>query len=276
MPAEERAIQFDCLGSMLYGVLHVPEHAATRALLVVTGGPQYRAGSHRQFVLLGRELARCGVPVLRFDYRGMGDSEGTPRSFEAVDDDIASAAAALVRELPEVREFVLWGLCDGATAAALYAPCDVRVRGLVLANPWIRSEASEAQAMVRHYYGKRLLQGAFWRKLLGGSINPWRAAADLLRAVWRGRVTPPAEGGIAQRMLGALQQFEGHVLLVSSGADLTAREFDTVVSACPNWRRALARVRLTRRELHGANHTFAQRVWRDQVARWTADWIRSW
>ena len=55
--------------------------AGPRGVLIVTGGPQYRAGSHRQFVLLARFLAARGMAVLRFDYRGMGDSEGAPRDY---------------------------------------------------------------------------------------------------------------------------------------------------------------------------------------------------
>jgi len=45
-------------------------------------------GSHRQFVQLARRLAKQGYPTLRFDYRGMGDSEGVYRSFENVGPDL--------------------------------------------------------------------------------------------------------------------------------------------------------------------------------------------
>ena len=34
--------------------------------------------------------------------------------------------------------------------------------------------------------------------------------------------------------------------------------------------------RVTRRELAGANHTFSRRVWRDAVAGWTLEWLRTW
>ena len=43
------------------------------AVLVVVGGPQVRAGSHRHFVQLARHLATHGHAVMRFDVRGMGD-----------------------------------------------------------------------------------------------------------------------------------------------------------------------------------------------------------
>lgn len=66
-------------------MLHHPnEHEVPLGLLMVVGGPQYRVGSHRQFVLLARDLAAAGIPVFPFDYRGMGDSTGQARDFEGI------------------------------------------------------------------------------------------------------------------------------------------------------------------------------------------------
>jgi hypothetical protein len=66
------------------------------------------------------------------------------------------------------------------------------------------------------------------------------------------------------------------VLLILSGNDLTAREFIDVTDASKPWRLLLASPRLTRHVLAGATHTFSRRDWRDQVAEWTATWVRSW
>ncbi|MGZ5200780.1 MAG: hydrolase 1, exosortase A system-associated, partial [Telluria sp.] len=84
----ERALAFPCGGDWLYGVASLPAQAGACGVLIVVGGPQYRAGSHRQFTLLARSLADAGIPAMRFDYRGMGDSDGGVRSFESVDEDI--------------------------------------------------------------------------------------------------------------------------------------------------------------------------------------------
>src|SRR4051812_2979776 len=92
---QERAVAFDCQGERLYGVISLPSSASnqpvTRGVLIVVGGPQYRAGSHRQFTLLARSLAARGIAAMRFDYRGMGDSEGAMRDFESVQDDVRAA-----------------------------------------------------------------------------------------------------------------------------------------------------------------------------------------
>ena len=82
MNYEEQAITFDCHGASLYGIASVPQQSGARGVLIVVGGPQYRVGSHRQFALLARSLAAQGIPAMRFDYRGMGDSVGEPHTFE--------------------------------------------------------------------------------------------------------------------------------------------------------------------------------------------------
>ena len=56
----ERALVFECEGEQLVGIVAAPE-AARVGVLVIVGGPQYRAGSHRQYVLLSRRLASAGV-----------------------------------------------------------------------------------------------------------------------------------------------------------------------------------------------------------------------
>jgi hypothetical protein len=70
-----------------------------------------------------------------------------------------------------------------------------------------------------------------------------------------------------------LRRFDGPVLFILSGNDLTAQEFKDLVSRSPEWQELLQHPRVTRRDLPGANHTFSRREWRDQVMRWTAEWI---
>jgi pimeloyl-ACP methyl ester carboxylesterase len=76
----EQAFSFSVEGDTLLGILHAPAIVRSgttgTGVVIVVGGPQYRGGSHRQFVQLARRLAHEGHAVLRFDVRGMGDSSG--------------------------------------------------------------------------------------------------------------------------------------------------------------------------------------------------------
>ena len=280
MSCAEQALSFSCGDSVLLGVLATPaDTIADTAVLIVVGGPQYRVGSHRQFVLLSRSLAAAGFPVLRFDHRGMGDSGGEPRGFDDVNDDIAAAIDAMQLRLPQVRQVVLWGLCDGASAALLYCHerQDRRVSGLCLLNPWVRSEAGLASTHVRHYYTRRVLQREFWAKLLRGGVA-WAAlggfARSLRLALSGGRRPASAAQTFQQRMGCGWRRFDGKILLLLSGDDLTAKEFAAHAAGDAAWAGAFERPRVSRRELPGADHTFSDANTRRAVEELTAQWLR--
>lgn len=270
----ESAFIFECAGEPLVGVLSVPRDSRRVGVVVIVGGPQYRVGSHRQFVLLARELARAGFPCLRFDYRGIGDSGGGQRTFEQVDADVRAAVDEFHRRVPELDGVVLWGLCDGASAACFYAPTDARVRGLVLLNPWVRTAAGEARAYMRHYYLRRLLNPAFWKKLLRGGVGVVGSVRDLAHkaAASGGRIDDDRD--LPTRMASALQRWQGPVAVMLSGRDYTAREFEQALDGHAGWRglvRGERPIELIR--FSDADHTFSRREWRDGVARATCDWL---
>lgn len=280
---EERAVSFACEGAALVGVVHLPAVSARRGLLIVVGGPQYRAGSHRQFLLIARRLAEEGYPVMRFDHRGIGDSDGPFTGFEALDADIAAAMNAFLAQCPQIEEVVLWGLCDAASAILFYAHQDARVSGIVLLNPWVRTPESEAETYLRHYYLRRLTDRGFWQSAVSGEVNPVASARSLCRllsqrfaGVARLRSTLQQARPLADRMAEGLDRFAGPVLLVICGQDLTAREFDDAAKRSPSWQQLLVATRVTRRDLVSADHTFSRRSWRDSVIDWTLRWLRSW
>ena len=281
MSWREEAITIACAGESLVGVMATPESGAQAevGVLIVVGGPQVRVGSHRQFTLLARHLAQAGYPVLRFDVRGMGDSTGAQRSFESLDEDIDCAIQALQQQ-PGVRRVVLWGLCDGASAALLFADrgADARIAGLCLANPWVRSDASLARTRVRHYYLDRLMQGGFWRKLLRGDVA-FRAASELMANLRQARHRPSVEAidhpSFQHRMARAWAALDRPVLLLLSGNDYTAREFVEFARNDPVWRANLASPNVTRVELVGADHTFSDTQDRCRMEAATLEWLNT-
>jgi uncharacterized protein len=257
--SHEKALVFDCAADRLFGILHVPtSNPRPLGVLIVVGGPQYRAGSHRQFVLMARALAAAGYPVLRFDHRGIGDSDGAPRSFEELDQDVRAALDALHGELPRLRGTVVFGLCDGASAALMYCRRDPRLAGLILANPWVHSEAGAAKAYVKHYYGRRLLQPGFWRKVFSGEFDAAGSLRDLvvkLRTSAKG--SGPPRASFRERMIAGFAAFSGPVLVQVSGRDLTAAEFMDLCQSDARWRAAIDRRNVVVRRYEDADHTFA-------------------
>ncbi len=284
MEFEETALMFSCEGDALVGILTRPAVTQSRGVLFIVGGPQYRAGSHRQFTLLSRGLAQSGISSLRFDYRGMGDSGGKQRDFEQVNEDIRAAVDIFFRHMPQMRELVLWGLCDGASAAMMYACRDVRISGLVLMNPWVRTTEGLARAQIKHYYWARLRDGEFWRKCFSGRFDllaSLKGISGSLAQILKKPLRPEtgkeaATVSLPERMRRALEKFDGRVLLILSGQDLTAREFEDVVQSSPAWQKRLRLSTVSQHRLPEANHTFSQRIWRDQVRDWTAEWVKSW
>lgn len=296
MPADITPIVFRCADHDCVGMLHEPAAPSTRGVLIVVGGPQYRAGSHRQFVHLAHDLAAAGFVALRFDYRGMGDSDGAARTFEDIGTDIRAAVDELTDRHGEIEEVILWGLCDAATAAAFYAAADARVTGLILVNPWVRTEQGIARSYLRNYYGRRLLEPDFWKQLLTGRIRVGKMltsfCADIAAGIGR-RSAAPAPGDdsgsgkdqhsgtgaapnspLPERMAAAVDAFPGPVLFVMSGQDLTAGEFDAAARSRP-WRRALrGRNNISWARMEAADHTFSRRAWRDELATRCIDWLR--
>jgi len=263
-PGAPRPLQplvFDCAGERLLGLLHPA--GGRLGLVIVVGGPQYRAGSHRHFVTVAEAAAAAGHPTLRFDVRGMGDSTGALRQFEQIGPDIGAAIDALVAAQPQLEQVVLWGLCDGASAALIYLHerHDPRVAGLCLLNPWVRSTTSQARAQVKHYYVQRLMSADFWRKLLSGGVAAGALGEFLgkLRAARQGGTSAPADAPLTfqGRMLAGWQRFDGSVLLALSGEDYTATEFIEFTRDQPTWQAVLDQPTVTRLDLPEADHTLS-------------------
>lgn len=278
---QEIPLSFDCAGAALVGMVHRPEETAGRlGVLIVVGGPQYRVGSHRQFLLLARALAEAGIPAMRFDHRGMGDSGGRFAGFEAIGDDIRAAADAFMEQVPEMDGIVLWGLCDAASAILFYAADDPRIAGAAILNPWVRSEAGYARTQLRHYYLGQLVSRDFWGRLLSGRIALLDSLGSFLGIVRKATAESDAkdgagEGGnpLAARMATGLCRFARPTLLIVSGRDLTAREFEDAAAASADWQGLMEGAAFARRDLPAADHTFSRRAWRDQVAAWTREWV---
>ena len=289
--APERPLVFHCASEQLIGVLHRGDPSCRRGIvIVVAGGPQYRAGAHRQFVALARRLASRGYPVLRFDLRGMGDSSGDHLGYQHSAPDIRTAIDALIDAVPQVEEIVLFGECESASGILFYAYQDSRAKGLVLVNPWVRTEEGRAEVLVKHYYLQRVMSASFWKKVRAGGFRPGESLSSLAKNV-RGylgvrkiRALSDAASGpdplaglpLPIKTAAGLRRFGGPVMILMSGKDYIAKEFDEIARSSKAWRGLLEEPRISRQVLDDADHTFSREVWKVDVAKRVTSWLESW
>jgi len=286
MTSREIAVSFLCERTRLYGILHRPCQPSEVGILILAGRPALRSGRHRLLVLLARAWAEAGIPVMRFDYRGSGDSEGEMGTLEQTHADIAAAVDAFQSNIPGLQKVVLWGQCGGAADAVLYAPKDGRVRGIVLANPWLYD--SRVRSVAALY---RLGSLYLWRvrKIFSVSANS-TSAKNLMEHPYPGNgpeVSLPFEtpevdqayrsyraADISKRLANSLQEFNGRVLIILSGKDTGAQAFKRTAWFSLRWRQILSSKRVRTKELPEANHSLRRPEWREAAAALTFQWLR--
>lgn len=277
----ESVLSFNCEGETLLGIVSTPKSTAQTSelgIVIVVGGPQYRAGSHRLFVRLARSLAGATYTTLRFDYAGMGDSSGSQRDFLAINSDILAAIDALTLTRPYLKRIVLFGLCDAASACLLYceACSDPRVCGLILLNPWVRSAQSLARTQVKHYYLQRLRERGFWMKLLSGRVaaSAVLGLVDNLKISIRKTATPEnIDKSFQTRMAAAWADPRRAILLVLSEQDHVAKEFTEICEISPDWHGKLTSPHVNIKILTSADHTISAHAKKDELISAITAWL---
>lgn len=146
----ERAGFFSSSGIELFWVLHTPDDAPRGpGLLLCHPFGEEKLWSHRVFVTFARLLAARGHPVLRFDFRGNGDSAGSfaEATLDAMVHDV-EAAVTYLRGQTGCARVTLVGLRLGAVVAATAADRLSEIDRLVLWAPTVNG-AQYARDLLR-------------------------------------------------------------------------------------------------------------------------------
>ncbi|MBU6207027.1 MAG: hydrolase 1, exosortase A system-associated, partial [Alphaproteobacteria bacterium] len=214
-----RILSFDCAGNRCWATLD--DAAGTTGLLIVSGGNEVRAGTHRGMAQIAADLAHKGCPVFRFDRRGVGDSEGVNGGFESSAQDIAAALAAFSAAQPQLSRIIAFGNCDAATALLLHVPPGIDA--LILTNPWVVEPPADqpAPAAARAYYAARLRNPRAWWKLITGKVDLDKTRASLASAV-----AAEAPSALAARVAAAMATVTIPIYIHLAAQDGTAIAFD--------------------------------------------------
>jgi exosortase A-associated hydrolase 1 len=259
-----RLISFPCAGETLAATLD--EAPGATGLLIVSGGNEVRTGAHRGMAMLAQRVAaELGAPVFRFDRRGVGDSTGSNRGFEASVEDIAGAAATFSAEQPQLHRLIAFGNCDAATALALFHSV-AGIDALLLANPWVIDRADELPpaAAIRARYAERLRDPRQWLRLATGGVNPVKLVKGLTKLSQK-----PSEpvASLAARMAETLAGTRTPATILLARGDNTAIAFADAWKS-PAFDAARARVPVI--ECDTTSHSFAH----DADKQWLFDRVR--
>ncbi|MEM6690703.1 MAG: alpha/beta fold hydrolase [Planctomycetota bacterium] len=153
--------------------------------------------THWALRLLAKQLARKGNHVLRFDYRGLGDSSGDPSDVVSIDqwlEDIDFAVEHL-KEVSDADSVMMLGLRMGASMAAQTAARREDVNSVVLWEPvvsgsdYLRRLRKTHQLMIDLWYGEvetvndessEEVLGTLYRRELLDEIGRWSLNLDSL------------------------------------------------------------------------------------------------
>ena len=132
----ERPILFHSKGQpsfQLEGVVHTPP-APQQAPVAVLCHPQPASSDMNDSltVQIARSLAEAGLIALRYNFRGVGKSQGQQTDGRLEPLDLAGAIdAALLQPGANPAKLCVIGHAFGAYVAMLYAPFDQRIRTLI-------------------------------------------------------------------------------------------------------------------------------------------------
>jgi len=293
-------------GLLLRGILHEPDPSVARGVcvLLLSPGIKGRVGPHRLYLKLAAHLVPQGFHVLRFDFYGLGDSEGeidervladmynSIHGGRYVRDTIA--AMDWMQAQHGVKRFVGSGLCGGSISALVTAEVDRRIECLLgMGLPTVLEGGPENWAKVITQQQLVTLRGAYLKKVvdvkslwrfLSGKSNyavVWKVFQQMLSGGHKKSSAAPAPKAseidntnprFASAFMAMLKSGRP-MMLVFSGADRLRYQFAENFESHHE-------VKL--RDLHhlyevhlvpDANHVFSEAAWVSELLEVASSWL---
>ena len=198
--AVEQSVWF---GSDLNGTLCEPEPAGVRSRVVMfcNTSAEPRAGVGRFAVTTARALAQCGIASLRFDFAGVGDSEGAEGQHV-----YETSRATDFREAIDFvsdqgfGDITLVGVCSGAFHVLAALSADPRVQSAFVVSPklvWRQGESlvpeKRDQGRATGVYVQGIKSPETWLRLLRGKIDVGAVFKTLFRRMFTRLTTKLAD-----------------------------------------------------------------------------------
>ena len=210
-------IALPCEGETLAATLD--DAPGSTGLLIVSGGNEIRTGAHRGMTMLAQRLADAGIPVLRYDRRGIGDSTGTNGGFLSAGPDLTAAIAAFRAAVPRLTRIVGFGNCDAASTLAVFGQ-SAGLDAVILANPWIVEDKDDLPpaAAIRARYLQRLRDPRSWLR----GVDLRKLATGLRKLATRRPETP---GSLAYTVTRGIDSWDDAAIILLATGDATAQAF---------------------------------------------------
>lgn len=128
----EERVTFSTAYGTLHGVIHHPD-SSPRGCIITCHGLLSTKDSDK-YISLGEHFSRKRFALLRFDFRGCGESDGALKdsTVTARQEDLRAAVAYIERRLPScARRLGFLGSSMGGFIALLVAPCHAAVKAVV-------------------------------------------------------------------------------------------------------------------------------------------------
>jgi hypothetical protein len=257
-------------GGRLVGVLTKPsaDHAASTACLLFNAGVLHRVGPHRIHVKLARELARRGVPTLRMDLSGVGDSSPAPYAAVRLEQTIADLreGMALIEDKTGATRIVTGGICSAACDAFHLALQDGRVVGAFMFDGY--SFPTVKTHVVRRW---RRFQHAPWRAVPLAALRSAAAfMAGIAMSVTTSRRAKELTAGEFAAGLGQLVERGTKVFIGYSGSVFERHNYESqLADAFPG---AAFLSKIDYAYLPHLDHTLTSVAAQREFIRLVADW----